>query len=192
MIKAFAKSQIRVVAVLIVPVLYLSFNCIGRKQEHLNLFHYRGKNLSEFGREIILLDSGSNVHDISNFTGSVYLLQFYSNDCEGCDRHQKMVRKISGKYMKKRLRVVRIDDGSKDSFEEFTASQTGKDFQLYDENGMLTRNMQISTLPAEFLVDEHGVIRHFSMGQQAFTEKEYMEENTVRIDSLISGLESPQ
>lgn len=170
---------------------FLSLKCIGRK-ERRDIHLYRGKKINDFSTEIVLMDSARNIYDISNFSGSVFLLEFYDQQCKPCDDQRRMLRKISGSYMKKPLRIVWVNDGASDTFDEFSASSRGKDFLLYDERGALVRNLGITDLPAEVLVDERGVIRHFLMGWESISEKQYLEETRTRIDSLLTRKEDVQ
>jgi hypothetical protein len=168
-------------------LVYLSFNCIGKKNSD-TFSNYRGKEIFSFSKDILLLDSSRNIRDVSNFTGSVYLLEFYTNDCKTCGDRKKILRRLSSAYMKARLSIVLINTGA-DSFEDFASgTNPRREFQLYDEGGVFTRNLGITNVPAGFLLDEKGVIRHFWMGDESLSEEEFFQENKARIDSLLVSL----
>jgi hypothetical protein len=170
---------------------YLSFNCIGRKNPEA-VFNYRGKNIFSFSKDIILLDSSRNIRDVSNFTGSIYLLEFYSNNCKSCPNRKKILKRLSSAYMKARVTMVLINTGG-DTFEEFASNTNARrEFQLYDEGGMFTRNLGITSVPAGFLLDETGTIRHFWIGDESLSEEEFFQENKVRIDSLLVTFKTGQ
>jgi hypothetical protein len=189
---ACKNSRIAALVISLCALTYFSFNCVGRKTDTV-LSNLKGKDINGFTGNVVLMDSAENMIDVSNFTGSVHILEFYTTDCKGCSERQKVLRKLAGSvYLKSPVRVVMINSGGEDSFEEFTSNIHRNSFQLYDVGGEFTRNLQIGEFPASVLIDSQGVIRYFSMGEETHDANNFFEESKVRIDSLLADMPQTQ
>jgi hypothetical protein len=181
-------SGLAAFVLIVFALTYLSFNCVGRKAES-RIPDITGRAIVAYTENVVLLDSAQNLIDPSNFSGDIFLLEFYTADCPPCEKRMSALRKLAGTvYMKSPLTLVRINSGGDDAFEKFAADIQRRDFQLYDAGGVLTRNLQIEKFPSSVLVDSDGMIRHFSMGEETEDVDLFIEESRLRIDSLLDDI----
>lgn len=183
--KSAFKPKIGPLSVIVVATLYLSATCFPKKESTNSVDFLLGKKLGDVvGDSVLLYDSANNIYDVSNFTGRVHLLSFYQQNCRECEINEKVIKRISNEFLKDSFRVVFIDNGATDFFENFQLG-SHKDFRLFDHRGHLANQLGISVFPLDLLVDSTGVIRYVKSANDHTISPGNQQNTSERIRELV-------
>jgi peroxiredoxin len=145
-----------------------------------------GSRAPEF--EARTLDGGS-VRRLSDYRGSVLLLNVWATWCVPCQREMPSIEKLYREYAPRGFEVVAVsvDDASAvESIKRF-AEEFGLSFEiLHDPSGRILRTYQMIGVPESFLIDRRGVIR-----KKAFETDWYSDENRQLVRSLLAESSDP-
>ncbi len=132
------------------------------------------------------LDDGS-VRRLSDYEGSVLLLNVWATWCVPCQREMPSIEKLYREYAPQGFKVVAVsvdDAGAAESIRRFV-EEFGLSFEiLHDPAGRILQTYQMIGVPESFLIDGRGIIR-----KKAFETDWYSWENRELVRSLLS--ESP-
>lgn len=110
---------------------------------------------------------------ISNFKGSVVLVDFWASWCEPCKVALPAYNKLYEKYGKKGLAVwgVNVDDEKNDG-KGFLKEHPMKFPISYDAGKKLISKVGVKTMPTSFLIGKDGKILHIHEGFREGDEKD--------------------
>jgi peroxiredoxin len=130
-----------------------------------------------------LADSGL-VRRLSDYQGSVLLLNVWATWCVPCQREMPSIEKLYREYAPRGFEVVAVsvdDAGAARSIRQFV-EELGLSFEiLHDPTGRILRTYQMIGIPESFLIDRRGIIR-----KKAFETDWYSEENRELVRSLLA------
>ena len=131
------------------------------------------------------LDDATRVARLSDYRGSVVLLNVWATWCDPCRREMPSIERLYQELGPKGFRVlaVSIDDaGAAGDIRDF-AREYGLTFDiLHDPTGGIQRTYQLIGVPESFLIDKDGVIR-----KKAFETDWYSPENRDLVAQLLGN-----
>ena len=119
---------------------------------------------------------------LSSLRGRVVLLEFWATWCPPCRESLPAMEKLYRKYRKEGMEVVAIavrDDA--DEVRKLVAAD-GLSFRVFLDDEAVSRIYGISGIPALFMLDRKGVIRHQLEGYRPAVD----EEIAARVEKLLS------
>ncbi|GBD33628.1 MAG: hypothetical protein KatS3mg081_1755 [Gemmatimonadales bacterium] len=139
-----------------------------------------GSRAPEFEAKTI---DGGSVRRLSDYAGSVVLLNVWATWCIPCQREMPSIEKLYREYSPRGFKVVAVsvdDAGAVESIRRF-AEELGLSFEiLHDPSGRILQTYQMIGVPESFLIDRRGVIR-----KKSFETDWYSEENRELVRSLL-------
>jgi peroxiredoxin len=129
------------------------------------------------------LSDPTRVGRLSDYRGSVVLLNVWATWCDPCRREMPSIEKLYQELGPKGFRVVAVsidDGGAAADIREF-AREHGLTFDiLHDPTGAIQLVYQLIGVPESFLIDQDGVIR-----KTAFESDWYSAENRDLVARLL-------
>ena len=114
--------------------------------------------------EVTMRSGGSAWHP-SNANGKVLVLDFWATWCGPCKESFPRLDAVYQKHANRGLEVVGIDeDEDPKGVAEFVQT-TGATFPIaLDPSGDAASTFHVGTMPSEFVIDRHGVVRYVHAG----------------------------
>jgi thiol-disulfide isomerase/thioredoxin len=121
---------------------------------------------------------------LPNTSGKVVLVDFWASWCGPCKASFPALNRLQEKYASKGLVIIGVgvdDDAAK--YKEFTTEMKAKFSVVHDSSHKAAAFFNPPSMPASYLTDRKGVIRHVHNGfRGAKTEAEYVAE----IEALLA------
>lgn len=131
------------------------------------------------------LDDATHVVRLSDYRGSVVLLNVWATWCDPCRREMPSIEKLYQELGPKGFRVVAvsIDDGGAEADIRDFAREYRLTFDiLHDPTGGIQRTYQLIGVPESFLIDKDGVVR-----KKTFETDWYSPENRDLVARLLDN-----
>ena len=124
--------------------------------------------------------------DFSKYKGKVILMTFWRKKCEECVRVLDQLEKIHQKYQDKGFTSMAIDADNLDYVPsgkviEFVKARKLSYPVLLDDSFQATQAYKVINIPATFLIDRGGIIRHIVYAPVDWLSPE----NAARIEKLL-------
>lgn len=140
-----------------------------------------GEQAPEFEAQSV---GGGSVRRLSDYEGSVLLLNVWATWCVPCQREMPSIEKLYREYAPRGFKVVAVsvdDAGAVESIRRFVEEFELSFEILHDPSGRILRTYQMIGVPESFLIDRRGRIR-----KKAFETDWYSEENRELVRSLLA------
>ncbi len=112
-----------------------------------------------------LSDLKGNKVSLSDFKGTPVIVNYWATWCLPCKEEMPEFEQLQKDY-KGRLQVLMINLKEKKDVVQEYIDKYGYTFKvLLDEDGELSRRMQVFGLPSTYFIDGEGTIRYFYMGR---------------------------
>jgi thiol-disulfide isomerase/thioredoxin len=115
--------------------------------------------------QIALQVVGGGTSDLTAERGKVVLVNFWATWCEPCKSEMPGLQQLADELRDRPFRLYSVDlqeDGPQ--VEAFQRQYGLKLYAVLDDNGDVTRTYGVRALPATFLIDQQGVVRHQRLG----------------------------
>jgi peroxiredoxin len=107
---------------------------------------------------------GGETIRLEDYHGKVVLLDFWASWCAPCRQEMPNVKEVYNRYHEKGFEIIGISlDNSRAQFDTYMKEQKMPWPQIYDGKGWMSevgRTYAVSAIPATFLIDREGTIRH--------------------------------
>lgn len=115
--------------------------------------------------QIALQVVGGGTSDLTAERGKVVLVNFWATWCEPCKSEMPGLQQLADELRDRPFVLYAVDlqeDGPQ--VEAFQKQYGLKLYAVLDDNGDVTRAYGVRALPATFLIDQQGVVRHQRLG----------------------------
>ena len=120
--------------------------------------------------------SGDNLR-LSEFRGDGVMINFWATWCGPCRQEMPLLDELYGRYQRVGFNLlgVNIDDDSSRALR--MVEELGIHFPvLFDERKEVSRLYNVEAMPATFLVDREGNVRHVHHGYKPGYEEKYLDQ----------------
>ncbi len=114
-----------------------------------------------------LPDASGAAYQLSSLTGNVVVINFWASWCPPCQAEMPAFERVHRALSDQGLLILAINSTSQDTFADASrfVNERGLTFSiLYDHDGGVSRNYQVSALPTTFFLDKEGIIRKVVYG----------------------------
>jgi thiol-disulfide isomerase/thioredoxin len=138
-----------------------------------------------FLKNVQLLDRAGNPLNPAVIKNKVVLLDFYFTSCLPCKQKEKKLYELSRYFNKKDVLIIKIDNGSFDSFDRFNEEQKQNYIaSFYDVNGNLSKYLDIHQFPSELLFSKQGETISYTIG--FIDDSNYLKQTIPFIEKALS------
>jgi thiol-disulfide isomerase/thioredoxin len=114
--------------------------------------------------EVTMRGGGGAWHP-SNANGKVLVLDFWATWCGPCKESFPRLDAVYQKHASRGLEVVGINEDEDSKGVATFVQSTGATFPIaLDPNGDAASTFHVGTMPSEFVIDRHGVVRYVHSG----------------------------
>jgi peroxiredoxin len=120
--------------------------------------------------------TGQNLR-LSEYRGDVVMINFWATWCGPCRQEMPLLDELYGRYQRVGFNLlgVNIDDDSSRALR--MVEELGIHFPvLFDERKEVSRLYNVEAMPATFLVDREGNVRHVHHGYKPGYEEKYLDQ----------------
>jgi cytochrome c biogenesis protein CcmG, thiol:disulfide interchange protein DsbE len=130
-----------------------------------------------------LRDLDGREHRLADYRGKVVVLNFWATWCEPCREEMPSLDRLAAKLAGRPFAVLAVDyaEGAP-RVREFAARQALRFPLLLDRDGSVTKSWGVRTLPATYVIDAGGQLRHVAVGAMDWESPEVL----AAIERLLS------
>jgi peroxiredoxin len=112
-----------------------------------------------------LRDLDGREHRLAQYRGKVVVLNFWATWCEPCREEMPSLDRLAGKLAGRPFVVLAVDyaEGAP-RVREFANRQALRFPLLLDRDGSVAKSWGVRTLPATYVIDAGGQLRHVAVG----------------------------
>lgn len=122
--------------------------------------------LNAVAPDFTLTNLAGEAVSLSQFRGKPVVINFWATWCVPCRREMPAFQQAFETYQADDLVILAINMEEDATLVEPFVDELGLDFEiLYDEDGQVTKEYQVTGLPRTLFVDPQGVIRHIQVGE---------------------------
>lgn len=112
--------------------------------------------------------SGKSTISLSDYKGTIVLLDFWASWCAPCQRSLPELQKLEEKFENLKILAICIDDKQETGLEFMRRHQVDLSV-LFDEKKKVAETYNVESMPSALLIDQDGIIRFALSG---YTEKQ--------------------
>jgi len=111
---------------------------------------------------------GERTFELDQLRGSILWVDFWASWCDSCAASFSFLESLDRQFASQGLRVlaINLDEDPADA-EDFLARHPARVEQAADRSGSCPRRFGIPGMPAAYLIDREGIIRHQHLGFRA-------------------------
>ncbi len=113
--------------------------------------------------EFRLPDTTGKMHSLSDYSGRIVIIAFWSFKCPVSQIYDERLREIQSKYGVRGVDILAVDSNSNESKAEIQRNAANLRLTypvLVDEDGELADHLQASITPSYYVIDSQGVVRY--------------------------------
>ena len=115
---------------------------------------------------LALKDLGGTLHDLAEYRGQVVVVNFWATWCQPCREELPSLERLRDAMRGRRFEVLTVNVAEGEPrVKGFLAEVPLRLPVLLDRNGDAQRAWRVRGLPATFLLDPHGAIRYWYLGE---------------------------
>jgi peroxiredoxin len=141
----------------------------------------------EIGKEVpnfSLVDLEGNAHPLSDYSGKVVVLHFWSATCPFVLRYEKRIQSIAADYADKNVVVLGIDSNENETLKQIQKVAKKRELNyavLMDPENKVADQFGAITTPHVFIIDTEGkLVYEGAIDDQGWSEENPVKERFVR------------
>lgn len=141
---------------------------------------YVGKKVPD----IVLETLKGKTYNLSKMQGEIILLNFWFAACKPCITEIPSFNELQDKYKSKKLVILSVGTDKKEVAEK-VAEQKKMRYAVVADRKDVAEQMDVSTYPTSFLIDQQGIIQKVFIGASDFDATHAYTEIKPHIEALL-------
>ncbi|WMX14186.1 MULTISPECIES: peroxiredoxin [unclassified Aureispira] len=134
--------------------------------------------------ELVLKTLKGKTYNLADMGGKIVLLNFWFAACKPCITEISSLNELQEQYKSKNLVVLSVGTDKKEVAEKLVTEKNMR-YPVVADRADIAKQMDVSTYPTSFLIDQKGVIQQVFIGASAFDATHTYTEVKPHIERLI-------
>ena len=151
-----------------------------------------GTNVTQLGPGFSLKTLAGDTARLEDYRGKVVLLNFWVSWCPPCKEEMRLIQAAYEKHKDEGFVVLGIDMAFEDNTTEVErfVEDLGLTFPiLMDEDGSVSRDYRVFSIPTSIYLDGDGIVRHFQIGATTGEQlNQYLEEMLLGLTTAVDDV----
>lgn len=156
----------------------------GEKEFQAYLDRKKNKYIGEKIPDFVLKTLKGKNYNLAKMEGKIVLLNFWFAACKPCITEISSLNELQANYKAKNLVVLSVGTDKKEVAQKL-AEEKKMRYAVIADRKDIAKQLEVSTFPTSFLIDQQGIIRQVFIGASAFDATHTYTEIKPHIEALL-------
>lgn len=134
--------------------------------------------------DIVLTTLKGKTYDLSKMQGEIVLLNFWFAACKPCITEISSLNELQDKYKSKKFVILSVGTDKKEVAQKVVDERKMR-YAVVADRKDVAKQLEVSTYPTSFLIDQKGIIQQVFMGASDFDATHTYTEIKPHIEALL-------